>query len=90
MLRLCKKIKPICLEAIKKMSNYINDDGKKFCGFCAKTEDEVYLLQAGPICQICDECVDVAYNNITMKKMRDKTKEMEDFNMKKVGIAPID
>ena len=50
------------------MGNYINEDGKKFCGFCGKTqEDHKVYLQAGPICQICNECVDVASQNILNK-----------------------
>ena len=30
------------------------------CSFCAKTQDEVYILIAGPAAFICDECVDLS------------------------------
>lgn len=46
------------------MSNYINENDDKYCGFCGKEESQVVMLQAGPICFICDECVKIAYKNL--------------------------
>jgi ATP-dependent protease Clp ATPase subunit len=37
------------------------------CGFCGKTNDEVKLLLAGPITQICNECIVLAANVLVDK-----------------------
>ena len=29
------------------------------CSFCAKSNEEVYMIIAGPAVYICDECVDI-------------------------------
>ena len=39
------------------------------CSFCGKSQDDVYVLIAGPAVFICDECVDLS-NDILMEKQR--------------------
>jgi hypothetical protein len=34
-------------------------DGKLYCSFCGKSQDEVQKLIAGPTVFICDECIDL-------------------------------
>ncbi len=34
-----------------------DDRAKLYCSFCAKSQDEVMHLIAGPAVYICDECV---------------------------------
>jgi ATP-dependent Clp protease ATP-binding subunit ClpX len=56
------------------MSDDINDkeneNGKLFCSFCGKNQDEVRKLIAGPSVFICDECVDLC-NDIIREEIQD-------------------
>lgn len=56
------------------MSDDINDkdneNGKLFCSFCGKNQDEVRKLIAGPSVFICDECVDLC-NDIIREEIHD-------------------
>jgi ATP-dependent protease Clp ATPase subunit len=36
-------------------------DGRCYCQFCAKAQNEVKKLIAGPTMFICNECVDLCY-----------------------------
>ena len=40
-----------------------------YCGFCGKAGDEVFTLVAGPVVCICDECVALAQQIVTDKKI---------------------
>ncbi|MGY8869860.1 MAG: ATP-dependent Clp protease ATP-binding subunit ClpX [Pseudomonadales bacterium] len=52
-----------------------NEQGKLFCSFCGKNQDEVKKLIAGPSVFICDECVDLC-NDIIREEIQD-TDEQE-------------
>ncbi len=56
------------------MSDNINDkdneQGKLFCSFCGKNQDEVKKLIAGPSVFICDECVDLC-NDIIREEIQE-------------------
>ncbi len=47
-----------------------NEQGKLFCSFCGKNQDEVKKLIAGPSVFICDECVDLC-NDIIREEIQD-------------------
>ena len=47
-----------------------NEQGKLFCSFCGKNQDEVKKLIAGPSVFICDECVDLC-NDIIREEVQD-------------------
>ncbi len=47
-----------------------NEQGKLFCSFCGKNQDEVKKLIAGPSVFICDECVDLC-NDIIREEIRE-------------------
>ncbi len=46
------------------------DKAKLYCSFCAKSQDEVLALIAGPRVNICDECVDLCAGIIQGKRAR--------------------
>lgn len=50
-----------------------NEQGKLYCSFCGKNQDEVKKLIAGPSVFICDECVDLC-NDI----IREEIQEVEE------------
>lgn len=37
------------------------------CGFCGKDSEEVKQLIAGPVCSICDECVEISLDTLLEK-----------------------
>lgn len=49
----------------------MTDKPKQFCTFCAKDQDQVALLIAGPAVFICNECVELAHEIVAEQKFRD-------------------
>ena len=46
------------------------DDGKLlYCSFCGKSQHEVRKLIAGPSVFICDECVDLCQDILTLRPL---------------------
>jgi len=46
----------------------------RWCSFCGKPREEVYMLIAGPdMVFICDECISEAQNLVTQRKIQDAT-----------------
>jgi len=43
-------------------------DVEKTCGFCGKTQHEVKVMIAGPIANICNECVELSVALIREEK----------------------
>jgi len=41
-----------------------------YCSFCGKQEDEVFTFVPGPMVWICDECVGVAQQIVTDRKIK--------------------
>ena len=64
------------------MSDNTNDkesgQGKLFCSFCGKNQDEVRKLIAGPSVFICDECVDLCNDIIREEIQEIVEKEAQD------------
>lgn len=55
-----------------------NDQGKLFCSFCGKNQDEVRKLIAGPSVFICDECVDLCNDIIREEIQEIEEQEVQD------------
>lgn len=49
---------------------------KHICDFCKKSQDKVVLMVAGPDVDICDECVELAYE-IVVREQEKKWKEAQ-------------
>ncbi len=61
------------------------EDGKMYCSFCGKSEDQVARLISGPdgVC-ICDECVEICAGMIEEGMYKDRKKgEEEEINLLK-------
>lgn len=54
------------------------------CSFCAKSQNEVRALIAGPTVFICDECVDIC-TKICAEKRQDEREERALEEIRKYG-----
>jgi len=50
------------------LSNEIKSEKLIYCTFCNKSQNEVFMLIAGPNVYICDECVNTCSEAIDKKK----------------------